>query len=91
MKVLKKGREQKGWSTEAVCTGNGNNGGGCGAKLLVEEADLFRTGSHVRDESDYFVTFKCPECEVMTDLPNNKYRGDIWNLPAGRGGKRDDW
>lgn len=40
MKVLRPGRKQKGWSTEAECTGLGNGGGGCGAKLLVEEDDV---------------------------------------------------
>ena len=72
MKVLKKGRAQKGWATEAVCTGNGNGWGGCGAKLLVEEGDLYRTESHCRDETDVYTTFKCPECGVETDLSDSK-------------------
>jgi hypothetical protein len=42
MKVVKPGREQKGWSKQFKCTGNGNGGGGCGAVLLVEEGDLYR-------------------------------------------------
>jgi hypothetical protein len=72
VKVLKKGRAQKGWATEATCTGSGNGGGGCGAKLLVEEGDLYHTESHCRDETDVYTTFMCPECEVETDLPDGK-------------------
>lgn len=68
MKVLKKGRKQKGWSTEANCTGHGNGGGGCGAKLLIEESDLYFTFSHARDETERHVTFTCCECGVETDL-----------------------
>lgn len=68
MKVLKKGRKQKGWSVEVDCTGSGNGGGGCGARLLVEQPDLFRTTRSIRDETEHFVTFKCCECGVLTDL-----------------------
>lgn len=68
MKILEPGREQKGWSTEATCTGNGNGGGGCGARLLVEENDLYCTYSQCRDETNSYVTFKCPSCDVETDL-----------------------
>lgn len=69
MKVLKKGRPQKGWSIEAKCTGSGNKGGGCGALLLVEQGDLFRTSSSSMGEVDHYVTFKCSDCGVLTDLP----------------------
>lgn len=79
MKVLEKGRPQKGWATEARCTGQGNGNGGCGAKLLVEQADVFQTSSSARDETDYFATFECPECGVRTDL--NNYPGRIADLP----------
>lgn len=68
MKVLEKGRKQKGWAVEKICTGKGNDGGGCGAKLLVEKGDLFQTSSSCRDETDYFVTFKCVECGILTDI-----------------------
>lgn len=71
MKVLKKGRKQKGWSVELKCTGDGNQGGGCGAKLLVEAADLFLTHHYVHVEHDIFTTFKCAQCGVMTDLPKS--------------------
>ena len=73
MKILKKGRVQKGWSMEFECTGEGNGGGGCGAKLLVEYSDLYKThhydygGGH-----DVYVTFRCSCCRVQTDIA---YRG----------------
>jgi hypothetical protein len=73
MKVLKPGREQKGWATEATCTGYGNDGGGCGALLLVEESDVFKTqsgGGYGGDSPEEFATFRCPECKVLTDLTN---------------------
>lgn len=70
MKVLEKGRPQKGWAAEYLCTGRGNGEGGCGAKLLVEQEDLFRTESHARDETTTYLTFKCPECKVWTDIDN---------------------
>ena len=69
MKVLKPGRPVKEWSTEQTCTGAGNDGGGCGAQLLVEKSDLFHTYASFmgRDEA-YYVTFQCPQCQVLTDL-----------------------
>jgi endogenous inhibitor of DNA gyrase (YacG/DUF329 family) len=74
MKVLVKGRKQKGWAKELVCTGAGNGGGGCGTQLLVERADLFKTYRSIRDETDYFVTFKCPECGVLTDVKDSPFQ-----------------
>ena len=70
MKVLKKGRPQKGWAGEFFCTGKGNGGGGCGAKLLVSKDDMYETSSWSYGDSspDKFNTFKCPECGVETDL-----------------------
>lgn len=85
MKVIKKGRPQRGWAKEHKCTGAGNGGGGCGALLLVEKDDLLRTGSHHYDGSDdYYVSFVCPGCGVMTDIDD--YPGDIWSLKKGIGG-----
>lgn len=75
MKVIKPGREQRGWSTEQVCTGKGNGNGGCGATLLVEQSDLYLTESHARDETTTYVTFRCSACGVETDL------GDTWRVP----------
>lgn len=68
MKVVKQGRPQTGWAKEFTCTGGGNGGGGCGAELLVEEGDLFRTQSSARDETTTHTTFRCPECGVNTDI-----------------------
>lgn len=73
MKVLTPGRKQKGWATEAVCTGDGNSGGGCGAKLLVDESDLFKTltgANYGGDTPEPVATFKCVACGVLTDLKN---------------------
>ncbi len=70
MKVLKKGRPQKGWTKEYKCTGKGNKGGGCGALLQVEEDDLFLTQSHARDEITEYISFRCCECGVITDIWN---------------------
>ena len=78
MKVLKKGRPQKGWSKEYTCSGKGNGMGGCKARLLIEEADLFETSSgHYDGTIDYFVTFKCCECGVLTDIPEHDVPSQI--------------
>ena len=68
MKVIKEGRSQKGWSKEFTCTGSGNGEGGCSAVLLVEQDDLFKTFRYCRDETLTFVTFKCSQCGVLTDI-----------------------
>jgi hypothetical protein len=47
---------------------------GCGAVLLVEENDLFKTrpgGAYGADE--YEVTFECPCCHTWNDLPLKAY------------------
>lgn len=76
MKVVKKGRGQKGWAKEFTCTGAGNGGGGCEAKLLVERGDLFHTYNCWIDGSEeYYVTFRCPECGVLTDIKGTPFRG----------------
>lgn len=69
MKVLEKGTGQHGWAKEFTCTGRGNGGGGCGAKLLVEQPDLYQTSRcDYTGDCDYFTTFKCAECGVETDI-----------------------
>ena len=85
MKVLQKGRQQRGWSIEATCTGIGNGGGGCGARLLVEQPDIYQTSSSCRDETDYFATFQCPECFVLTDLPDRMVPRHVWDGMKHRG------
>lgn len=83
MKVLKPGRKQKGWAKQYVCTGIGNGGGGCGAKLLVEQGDLFQTARHCYDgSSDYYVTFACASCGVLNDIKDSPFNG--YNLPTRR-------
>lgn len=82
MKVIEKGRPQKGWAREYKCTGSGNGDGGCGALLLVEQGDLFQTQRNCRDETDYYVTFKCPDCGVLTDIGTSPFCPA--NLPTQR-------
>lgn len=68
MENLKKGRKQGGWAEEFKCTGEGNEGGGCGAIWLVSQTDLYETVLDSGDETDYVLTFCCPECGVETDV-----------------------
>ena len=84
MKVIKKGREQKGWAEEFTCTGKGNDDGGCGAVLLVEEDDIFITHSSARDESIYYATFECPDCGVKTDPPKDKIPSEVFRKAKGQ-------
>lgn len=80
MKVIKPGREQKGWALECVCTGKGNGDGGCEAKLLVEEDDMYITSSSAYGEVDYYNTFKCCCCGVETDIPDSNVPGRVKHL-----------
>jgi hypothetical protein len=68
MEVLEKGDGRKGWTQDLKCTGKGNARPGCGALLRVLESDLFKTTSHARDETTTHVTFRCSECENLTDI-----------------------
>lgn len=69
MKVLEKGREIKGWTAKYTCTGKGNGGYGCRAKLLIEEGDLYHTHNYdYGGGQEIYITFKCPECSVETDI-----------------------
>lgn len=69
MKVLEKGQKPV-WSKEVMCTGYGNGGGGCGAKLLVDNTDLYHTynSDMYGDVYATHITFRCPECDVQTDI-----------------------
>lgn len=92
MKVLKKGRPQKGWSQEFTCTGKGNGGGGCGATLLVSEGDLYTTSSHHYDgSSDYYTTFSCGACGVETDVDNVPSSVRRSGVRPGRTSSREIW
>jgi hypothetical protein len=69
MKVIQSGDGRKGWAKEFTCTGAGNGNGGCGAILLVEENDVYKT--HYYDYGgghDSYNTFKCPQCGNETDI-----------------------
>lgn len=70
MKVVKKGKKQSCSVGKFKCTGKGNNGGGCGAVLLVSQTDLYKTSSQCYGDTlpEYFITFCCPECGVETDV-----------------------
>lgn len=69
METVKKGRKQGGWAKKFKCTGGGNEGGGCGAVLLVSQTDLYETSRTSQgDATEYFLTFCCPECGVETDV-----------------------
>ncbi len=81
MKTLRKGRAQKGWSRELICDGGGNEGGGCGATLLVEEGDLYRTYSFDMPTDELCITFTCHECGVETDVPHSKWPPHFDKLP----------
>ncbi len=87
MKILKPGNGQKGWSIKVKCTGHGNGGGGCGATLRVEQADLMRTHSSAMGESSYHATFECVSCKVLTDLDEG-IPANVWaampDVPSGR-------
>jgi hypothetical protein len=68
MKLIKKGREQRGWAKEFECTGIGNGGGGCGAILLVEQGDVYQTVYYNMGDCSVSNTFTCSECGVETDI-----------------------
>jgi len=94
MKVLKPGRIQKGWAKDFTCTGSGNDGGGCGATLLVEEGDLFSTRSSCAGEVTTYVTFECASCGVWTDLKTADVPTRVWGTlpirsPSSRGQRRE--
>jgi hypothetical protein len=81
MKVIQKGRKQRGWAMEFSCIGDLK--GGCGAKLLVEEDDIYETGIG-GDGDDFCRTFRCPECGVETHLPAAGIPTSIWEKTMGR-------
>lgn len=69
MKVVSSGDGRKGWAKEFKCTGAGNGNGGCGAILLVERGDIYKThSSDYGGGRDSYDTFKCPQCGNETDV-----------------------
>lgn len=78
MKVLTPGKA-KSWSRTMKCTGSGNGGGGCGAKLLVEASDVFTTTRQSYGDTypEYFHTFECAQCKVLTDFPDHTPLKDL--------------
>ena len=78
MKVLVPGTGQVGWAKQTKCTGNGNGGGGCGATLLVEQTDLYKTYSSDRPGYETHITFSCAACGVETDLESRDVPSSIF-------------
>lgn len=62
MKILKEG------NVTVECTGKGNNNVGCGALLVLEKGDVFKTYHHARFETRTFYTIKCKSCSAKTDV-----------------------
>lgn len=72
MEIIKKGKEQKAWTTKRICTGKGGGHKGCGAKLLLSPEDLYNTFKSTDGESiKQFITFTCPLCKIETDIGMN--------------------
>lgn len=77
MKVLEPGNGQTEWSQEFICSGIGNGGGGCGAKLLVGKSDLYiTTRRDYLGDVDRYVKFRCSVCHVETTV-SDKYRRHV--------------
>lgn len=68
-----------GWPRELECTADGNGNRGCGATVLIREADLFQTSAPCQGYTDYFVTYACPRCGRLTDT--DEYRPGPHALP----------
>ena len=77
MKVLQKGNPN-GWDIEQVCTGKGNGGGGCGARLLVSWEDIFLNSHYyINGTSNIYYYSSCPECGIKTDIPGKEIPADV--------------
>lgn len=72
MKVIHTG-DLHTWVAEAECSGRGNGGGGCWARLLVEAQDVFGTCVQNHGETRHFISFRCCLCGTHTDLPRTQY------------------
>ena len=66
MKILQRGYLDN-WEIERVCTAYG----GCGARLLVGEEDIYiKNKKDYKGTKDYLYTFRCPCCGVENDIPD---------------------
>jgi hypothetical protein len=82
MKVLAKGRQQKGWAKEYTCL---MAIGGCGARLLVEEADIHMWGGHdYGDGYDEYASFRCGWCGVENNISVVDIPAAVRNRKMGR-------
>ncbi len=75
MKIITPGRDQRGWARELICTGDKDSG--CGAKLLVEEADLFEERHADVTNTTHFI---CAHCGQENTVP--KTVKIPWLLPT---------
>ena len=66
------------WKIEAICTGHGNDDKGCGAKLVINENDIFVT-AHFGSvcETEFFFSFRCPKCGKLTDVPKKNIPREV--------------
>lgn len=70
MEILERG---KNWGLEVRCTGSGNGGGGCESLLRINKEDIYVTSNtDFVGDTDYFYTFRCPVCNVETDIADEK-------------------
>lgn len=66
MKIIK---ESKKWSKKIRCTSKGNGDDGCGAILLIEARDLYRTyDCDYNGPDSIYNTFTCPCCKALNDV-----------------------
>jgi hypothetical protein len=75
MEILKPGQPKE-WTTDVVCTGDGNGGFGCDALLRVNRSDLrYYEGTDYPIARRSAVCMRCPVegCGRVTDL-----RSDVW-------------
>lgn len=79
--VLKKGIRKVIVIGDYECTGKGNQRNGCGALLRIRKKDIYITIAYGRDDEEYCITFKCPECKSETDIPDEDYTGEWHKLP----------
>ena len=71
MKIIEYGEKM-----QYRCSGNGNGGNGCKALLEVERSDMRYLDGISGDSwgsSDASVSFKCPCCKQLTDIPISKW------------------